>query len=96
MDFLEHSAVDDVVVTGTVLEECRKRNSAAHQRLRALCSSSARRFYVFSNEHHRCVYARIKLWVIDLTGSSLAKDGTAPPPPPPRGPHRGLGHPLTA
>ncbi|KAK9849652.1 hypothetical protein WJX84_007532, partial [Apatococcus fuscideae] len=56
MDFLEHPAVDDVVVPGTVLEECRKRNSAAYQRLRALCSSSARRFYVFSNEHHRETY----------------------------------------
>ena len=53
MDFLEHPAVDDVIVPGTVLEECRKRNSAAYQRLRALCSSPARRFYVFSNEHHR-------------------------------------------
>ena len=54
MDFLEHTAVDDVVVMGVVLEEVRHRNASAYQRLRALVDSPARRFFVFVNEHHRC------------------------------------------
>ena len=54
MDFLEHAAVDDVIVMGVVLEEVRHRNASAYQRLRALVDSPARRFFVFVNEHHRC------------------------------------------
>jgi hypothetical protein len=54
MDFLEHAAVDDVVVLSVVLEEARHKNQSAYQRLRALCASGSRRFFVFANEHHRC------------------------------------------
>ncbi|KAF5828225.1 hypothetical protein DUNSADRAFT_18006 [Dunaliella salina] len=53
LDFLEHPAITDVVVCSVVLEEVRHKNSAAYQRLRALCASDAKRFYVFANEHHR-------------------------------------------
>lgn len=53
MDFLEHAAVDDVVVMSVVLDEVRHRNASVYQRLRALCAAPARRFYVFANEHHR-------------------------------------------
>lgn len=56
MDFLEHVAIDDVVVTSVVLDEVRKRNMAAYQRLRALTTSPKKRFYVFANEHHRDTY----------------------------------------
>ncbi len=53
MDFLEHAAVDDVVVMGVVLEEVRHRNSSVYQRLRALTASKTKRFFVFGNEYHR-------------------------------------------
>ena len=32
------------------------RNRACFQRLRALTQSAPKRFYVFSNEHHRATY----------------------------------------
>lgn len=44
----------DVVVTSVVLEEVKKRNHSVYQRLRALCASEPKRFFVFANEHHRC------------------------------------------
>ena len=54
MDFLEHTAVNDVIVLGVVLEEVKHKNQSVYQRLRTLCASEERRFYVFSNEHHKC------------------------------------------
>lgn len=54
MDFLEHPSVTDVIVMGVVMEEVRHRNSSVYQRLRALTLSATKRFFVFSNEHHRC------------------------------------------
>ncbi|KAI8464454.1 MAG: hypothetical protein J3K34DRAFT_526194 [Monoraphidium minutum] len=56
LDFLEHPAVTDVIVTKTVLEEVEHRNRACFQRLRALAAADSKRFYVFSNEHHRATY----------------------------------------
>lgn len=53
LDFLEHSAVKDIIVCSTVLEEVKKNNSSAYQRLRALCANADKRFFVFANEHHR-------------------------------------------
>jgi exosome complex exonuclease DIS3/RRP44 len=53
MDLLEHAAVTDVVIPSVVLEEVKKRNSSVYQRLRGLCASDAKRFFVFANEHHR-------------------------------------------
>ena len=55
MDFLEHKAVDDVIILSVVLEEVKHKNQSVYQRLRALCASASRRFYVFANEHHRLV-----------------------------------------
>ena len=57
IDFLEHPAVDDVIIMSVVLEEVRHRNASVHQRLRALVDSPAKRFFVFVNEHHRCAPA---------------------------------------
>ena len=57
IDFLEHPAVDDVIVMSVVLEEVRHRNASVHQRLRALVDSPTKRFFVFVNEHHRCAAA---------------------------------------
>lgn len=54
MDFLEHTAVNDVIVLSVVLDEVKHKNQSVYQRLRTLCASEARRFYVFANEHHKC------------------------------------------
>ena len=54
IDFLEHPAVDDVIIMSVVLEEVRHRNASVYQRLRALVDSPSKRFFVFVNEHHRC------------------------------------------
>ncbi|KAK9797008.1 hypothetical protein WJX73_004308 [Symbiochloris irregularis] len=56
LDFLEHSAIEDVIITSVVLEEVRHQNQSAYQRLRTLTAASDRRFFVFSNEHHRDTY----------------------------------------
>lgn len=53
MDFLEHVAITDVIILGTVLEEVRHRNASAYQRLRGLIDSPTKRFFVFVNDHHR-------------------------------------------
>lgn len=54
LDFLEHPAIEDVIIMSVVLEEVRHQNQSAYQRLRTLTAASDRRFFVFSNEHHRC------------------------------------------
>lgn len=53
IDFLEHAAVDDVIIMSVVLEEVRHRNASVYQRLRTLVESPSKRFFVFVNEHHR-------------------------------------------
>lgn len=49
--------MDDVVVLSVVLEEVKNKNIGIYNRLRALCSSSSRNFFVFSNQHHRCSHS---------------------------------------
>ena len=72
IDFLEHEAVDDVIIMSVVLEEVRHRNASVYQRLRRLVESPAKRFFVFVNEHHRqdfshtmpqelCAFSRLSL-----------------------------------
>lgn len=58
IDLLENPAIDDVVVLSVVLEEVKNKNIGIYNRLRALCSSSSRKFYVFSNQHHRDTYVK--------------------------------------
>lgn len=53
IDLIENPAIDDVVVLSIVLEEVKNRNLSVYNRLRALCSNSLRKFFVFSNEHHK-------------------------------------------
>ncbi|GMH41507.1 hypothetical protein BSKO_09417 [Bryopsis sp. KO-2023] len=53
IDFLEHPAIDDVIVPSIVLDEIRHKNKSVYDRLRALTSDNARRFFVFANEHHK-------------------------------------------
>lgn len=58
IDLLENPAIDDVVVLSVVLEEVKNKNIGIYNRLRALCSSSSRRFFVFSNQNHRDAYVK--------------------------------------
>ncbi|XP_051124050.1 exosome complex exonuclease RRP44 homolog A [Andrographis paniculata] len=58
IDLLENPAIDDVVVLSVVLEEVKNKNLAVYNRLRALCSNTQRRFYVFSNEYHKDTYVK--------------------------------------
>ncbi|KAK4430371.1 Exosome complex exonuclease RRP44A [Sesamum alatum] len=60
IDLLENPAIDDVVVLSVVLEEVKNKNLAVYNRLRALCSNSQRRFFVFSNEYHKDTYVKIE------------------------------------
>ncbi|KAK4798304.1 hypothetical protein SAY86_030630, partial [Trapa natans] len=64
IDLIENPAIDGVVVLSIVLQEVRNKNLAVYNRIRALCSSSARKFFVFSNEHHKDTF------VHDMTGES--------------------------
>ncbi|KAJ0098239.1 hypothetical protein Patl1_29293 [Pistacia atlantica] len=53
IDLLENAAIDDVVVLSVVLDEVKNKNVSVYNRIRALCSNSLRRFYVFSNKFHK-------------------------------------------
>ncbi|KAA8547606.1 hypothetical protein F0562_004035 [Nyssa sinensis] len=58
IDLLENPAIDDVVVLSVVLEEVKNKNLAVYNRVRALCSNSTRKFFVFSNEYHKDTYVK--------------------------------------
>lgn len=58
IDLLENPAIDDVVVLSVVLEEVKNKNIAVYNRVRALCSNPLRKFFVFSNEHHKDTYVK--------------------------------------
>jgi exosome complex exonuclease DIS3/RRP44 len=53
IDLLENPAIEDVVVLSVVLDEVKNKNLSVYNRLKALCTNTARRFFVFTNEHHR-------------------------------------------
>lgn len=53
IDLLENEAIDDVVVLSVVLDEVKNKNLGVYNRLRALCSNSVKKFFVFSNEYHK-------------------------------------------
>ncbi|KAA8532084.1 hypothetical protein F0562_006774 [Nyssa sinensis] len=58
IDLLENPAIDDVVVLSVVLEEVKNKNLSVYNRIRALCSDSMRKFFVFSNEYHKDTYVK--------------------------------------
>ncbi|KAJ8771123.1 hypothetical protein K2173_023448 [Erythroxylum novogranatense] len=64
IDLLENPAIDEVVVLSIVLQEVKNKNTSVHNRIRALCSNPARKFFVFSNEFHRDTYVQ------SMTGES--------------------------
>ncbi|XP_052872817.1 exosome complex exonuclease RRP44 [Anopheles cruzii] len=56
MDLLEESAVQNVVILNTVLDEVKHRSAVVYKRLRAVLSNPSRKFYTFVNEHHKDTY----------------------------------------
>ncbi|KAH7850041.1 hypothetical protein Vadar_026946 [Vaccinium darrowii] len=58
IDLLENEAIDDVVILSVVLDEVKNKNLGVYNRLRALCSNSVRKFFVFSNEYHKDTYVK--------------------------------------
>lgn len=57
IDLLENPAIDDVVMLSVVLDEVKNKNLSVYNRVRALCGNPLRRFFVFSNEHHKYVFS---------------------------------------
>ena len=53
IDLLENPALENVVVLDVVMEEVKNKNLAVYNRLKALCTSSQRKFFVFYNEYHK-------------------------------------------
>ncbi|XP_077586070.1 exosome complex exonuclease RRP44 [Stigmatopora nigra] len=53
IDVLEDPIICNVVILQTVLQEVRHRSAPLYKRLKDLLHASERRFYSFTNEHHR-------------------------------------------
>ncbi|KAI9478991.1 exosome catalytic subunit dis3 [Coemansia sp. RSA 989] len=53
IDIFERPIINDVVVLSTVLDELRGLSIAVYNRVRAIIRVKERRWFVFSNEHHR-------------------------------------------
>lgn len=60
-DFLEHSAITDVIILSTVYQEVHHKNSSVFLRLKNLLRNEAKRFYYFSNEHHKVCVVHISM-----------------------------------
>ena len=60
MDVIETKSFCNVVILQTVLEEVRNRSPSIYQRIRTLVNRPEKRFFVFSNEHHRDCFAGSK------------------------------------
>ncbi|XP_035905748.1 exosome complex exonuclease RRP44 [Anopheles stephensi] len=56
MDLLEESAIQNVIILHTVLDEVKHRSAVIYKRLRAILSNPERKFYTFVNEHHKDTY----------------------------------------
>jgi len=50
---MEKPQITNVIVLQTVLEEVRHLSLPIHKRVRDMINNKEKRFYVFSNEHHR-------------------------------------------
>ncbi|KAJ1886702.1 exosome catalytic subunit dis3, partial [Kickxella alabastrina] len=53
IDILERPIINDVIVLSTVLDELRGLSMPVYNRVRAVLRDQERRWFVFSNEHHR-------------------------------------------
>ncbi|CAM0142112.1 unnamed protein product [Umbelopsis sp. WA50703] len=53
IDIMEHPTIKDVIVLQTVREELRHLSMPIYNRVNAIIADKNKRFYAFSNEHHR-------------------------------------------
>ena len=56
VDILEDPAISNVILTQIVLQEVKHQNPGTYKRLRDIIANKTRRFFVFSNEHHKDTY----------------------------------------
>ncbi|XP_052815273.1 exosome complex exonuclease RRP44-like [Mya arenaria] len=56
IDVLEDSAIQNVIILQTVLEEVRHRSAPAYKRLKDVISNPAKHFYSFANEFNKDTY----------------------------------------
>nr|CAB3502140.1 unnamed protein product [Digitaria exilis] len=75
IDLLENPAIEDVVLLSVVLDEVKNKNLAVFNRIKALCTNKARRFYVFANEQHSHNLNKIFLVPVESYVRSLAQPG---------------------
>ena len=54
IDLLEASVIQNAIVMQTVLQEVRHRSAPVYKRLKDIIAVPTKRFYTFTNEHHRC------------------------------------------
>ncbi|XP_048589574.1 exosome complex exonuclease RRP44 [Nematostella vectensis] len=60
IDVIEDPVFKNVILLQTVLEEVKHLNFGVYKRARSIISDPERKFYVFSNEHHRSTYIERK------------------------------------
>jgi exosome complex exonuclease DIS3/RRP44 len=53
---MEHPTIKDVIVLQTVREELRHLSMPIYNRVNAIIADKNKRFYAFSNEHHKETY----------------------------------------
>lgn len=70
-DFLEHSAITDVIILSTVYQEVQHKNSSVFLRLKNLLRNESKRFYYFSNEHHKVCVVPVQHASLKCASASL-------------------------
>uniref|UniRef100_UPI00358E7AF2 exosome complex exonuclease RRP44-like n=1 Tax=Myxine glutinosa TaxID=7769 RepID=UPI00358E7AF2 len=60
IDILEASVIQNVIVMQTVLREVRHLSAPMYKRLKDVIAVPTKRFYTFTNEHHRETYVEIQ------------------------------------
>uniref|UniRef100_UPI00358EC805 exosome complex exonuclease RRP44-like isoform X1 n=2 Tax=Myxine glutinosa TaxID=7769 RepID=UPI00358EC805 len=60
IDILEASVIQNVIVMQTVLQEVRHRSAPVYKRLKDIIAVPTKRFYTFTNEHHRETYVEVQ------------------------------------
>nr|XP_054755302.1 exosome complex exonuclease RRP44-like [Lytechinus pictus] len=60
VDILEDKAIKNVILLQTVQNEVKHRSLPSYKRIRDLIANDKKKFYVFTNEHHRETYIEIE------------------------------------
>ncbi|XP_041467167.1 exosome complex exonuclease RRP44-like [Lytechinus variegatus] len=60
VDILEDKAIKNVILLQTVQKEVKHRSLPSYKRIRDLIANDKKKFYVFTNEHHRETYIEIE------------------------------------